>query len=66
MMPLPLPPAAHSAPSETSPMKLLADVADRLFAENRREEGLCVVEALYLQADTALGGRQAPCDQQDG
>ncbi|MEN3177186.1 hypothetical protein ABDK75_14480 [Gluconobacter sp. OJA] len=66
MMPLPLSPAAHAAPSGTSPMKLLADVADRLFAENRREEGLCVVEALYLQADAALGGRQAPCDQQDG
>ncbi len=58
MMPLPLPPAAHAAPSETSPMKLLADVADRLFTENRREEGLCVVEALYLQADAALGGSE--------
>lgn len=58
MMPLPLPPAVHVASSGTSSLKLLADVADRLFTENRRDEGLCVVEALYLQADAALGGSE--------
>ena len=58
MMLLPLPPAAHAAPSEASSLKLLAEVADRLFAENRRDEGLCVIDALYLQADAALCGSE--------
>ncbi|WP_215769043.1 hypothetical protein [Gluconobacter sp. P5B12] len=66
MMPLPLLPAAHAAPSGPSPLKLLADVADRLFAENRTEDGLCVIEALYLQADAVLSGSHRPDDQQEG
>ncbi|MBS1063595.1 MULTISPECIES: hypothetical protein [Gluconobacter] len=66
MMPLPLPPAAHAAPSEASSLKLLAEVADRLFAENRRDEGLCVIDALYLQADAVLSGKRKSCGQQDG
>lgn len=65
MIPLPLPPAAHAAPSEASSLKLLAEVADRLFAENRRDEGLCVIDALYLQADAVLSGKRKPCGQQD-
>jgi len=60
MMPLTLPPAARTAPSCTERLKLLADVADRLFTEKRKEEGLCVIEALYVQADVALSGRQLP------
>ncbi|MBS1020283.1 hypothetical protein [Gluconobacter cerinus] len=54
MISLAVPPAVQTSSHETAPLKVLAREADRLLADDRREEGLAMIEALYLQAEAVV------------
>ncbi|MFT9382580.1 hypothetical protein [Gluconobacter sp. P5B12] len=54
MISLPVPPAIQTSSHLMAPLKVLAREADRLLADDRREEGLAMIEALYLQAEAVV------------
>ena len=54
MISLAVPPAVQTSSHETAPLKVLAREADRLLADDRREEGLAMIDALYLQAEAVV------------